>query len=458
MRVIVCGAGQVGSNIARQLAREGNDVTLIDQDPDLARKIGDELDVRTMVGHASHPDVLENAGAAEADMLIAVTHSDEVNMVACQVAHSLFDVPKKVARIRSQQYLQPIWADLYSRDNLPIDVITSPEIEVANAIARRLKVPGAFDTVSFADGKVQVIGVRLDENCPIVNTPLRQLTELFPDLNIVVVGIYREGKMLVPSSNDQMFSGDEVYFAADVEHVARAMPLFGHEEQEARSIVIVGGGNIGLHLSQSIERTMKNVSLKLIEFDRKRAEFIQEQLEDAIILHGNALDPEILNEANVNRAETIVALTNDDEVNILSSLLAKGQGCGTAITLINNPVFSSLMISLGVDVVVDPRATTVSEILRHIRRGRIRGLHSFQDGAAEVVEGEALETSKLVGKELKNVKLPQGTIIGAILRDDAVIIPRGKTIIKPNDRVVIFALSKAVRNVEEMFSVGLEFF
>lgn len=458
MRVIVCGAGQVGSNIARQLAREGNEVTLIDQNPDLARKIGDELDVRTMVGHASHPDVLENAGAAEADMLIAVTHSDEVNMVACQVAHSLFDVPKKVARIRSQQYLLPIWADLYSRDNLPIDVITSPEIEVANAIARRLKVPGAFDTVSFADGKVQVIGVRLDENCPIVNTPLRQLTELFPDLNIVVVGIFREGNMTVPTSNDQMFSGDEVYFAADIEHVARAMPLFGHEEQEARSVIIIGGGNIGLHLAQNIEHSMKNVSLKMIEFDRKRAEFIQEKLDDVIVLHGDALDPDILNEANVSRAETIVALTNDDEVNILSSLLAKGQGCGTAITLINNPVFSSLMISLGVDVVVDPRATTVSEILRHIRRGRIRGLHSFQDGAAEVVEGEALETSKLVGKELRDVKLPQGTIIGAILRGQEVLIPRGKTVIKPNDRVVIFALSNAVRHVEEMFSVSLEFF
>ncbi|MEP5700806.1 MAG: Trk system potassium transporter TrkA, partial [Sneathiella sp.] len=198
MKVIVCGAGQVGSNIARQLAREGNDVTLVDQNPELVRKIGDELDVRAMVGHASHPEVLENAGAGEAEMIIAVTYSDEVNMVACQVAHSLFDVPKKVARIRSQQYLDPIWADLYSRDNLPIDVITSPEVEVAEAIARRLKVPGAFDTVSFADGMVQVIGVRLDESCPIVNTPLRQLTELFPDLNIVVVGIYREGKMTVP--------------------------------------------------------------------------------------------------------------------------------------------------------------------------------------------------------------------------------------------------------------------
>ncbi len=458
MRVIVCGAGQVGSNIARQLAREGNDITLIDQNVDLVRKIGDDLDVRGMVGHASHPNVLEEAGAAEADMIIAVTYSDEVNMIACQVAHSLFDVPKKVARIRAQEYLLPMWSDLYSRDHLPIDVIISPEVEVAHAISRRLKVPGAMDMVSFADGKVQVIGVRLDESCPIVNTPLRQLTELFPDLNIVVVGIYRSGKMIVPSSDDQMFPGDEVYFTADVGHVARAMPLFGHEEQEARSIVIVGGGNIGLNLAQLIEQDMGNVSLKIIEHNQARAELIQEQLQNTIVLSGDALDPEILTEAKVNRAETLVALTNDDEVNILSSLLAKGQGCESAITLINNPVFSNLMTSHGIDVVVDPRATTVSEILRHIRRGRIRGLHSFQDGAAEVLEGEAMETSKLIGKELRDVNLPRGTIIGAILRDDQVIIPRGDTVIKPNDRVVVFALSNAVRKVEEMFSVSLEFF
>ncbi|MCR9213597.1 MAG: Trk system potassium transporter TrkA [Proteobacteria bacterium] len=458
MKVIVCGAGQVGSNIARQLARESNDVTLIDQSPDLVRKISDELDVRAMVGHASHPDVLDRAGANDADMLIAVTYSDEVNMVACQIAHSLFDVPKKVARIRSQQYLAPMWAHLFSRENLPIDVITSPEIEVAQAIERRLKVPGAFDTVSFADGLVQVIGVRLDESCPIVNTPLRQLTELFPDLNIVVVAIYRDGKMLIPASDDQMFPGDDVYFAADTNHVARAMPLFGHEEQEARSIVVIGGGNIGLHLARFIEQNMRNVSLKLIEINQKRAEFILEHLENTVVLSGDALDPDLLHEANVARAETVVALTNDDEVNILSSLLAKGQGCETAVTLINNPVFGNLVTSLGIDVVVDPRATTVSEILRHIRRGRIRGLHSFRDGAAEVVEGEALETSQLVGTPLRDIKLPVGTIIGAIIRGNEVEIPRGDSVIQTDDRVVILGLRNAVRKVEEMFSVSLEFF
>lgn len=458
MKVIVCGAGQVGSNIARQLARENNDVTLIDQSAELVRKIGDELDVRAMVGHASHPDALERAGAYDADMIIAVTYSDEVNMVACQIAHSIFDIPKKIARIRASQYTNPLWAHLFSRENLPIDVIISPENEVAQAIERRLKVPGAFDTVSFADGKVQVIGVRLDESCPIVNTPLKQLTELFPDLNVIVVAIYRDGKMIVPASNDQMFPGDEVYFAADVNHVARAMPLFGHEEQEARSIVIVGGGNIGLHLAQFVEKNMRNVSLKLIENNKARAEKITDDLERAVVLHGSALDPDLLQEANASRAETIVALTNDDQVNILSSLLAKGQGTKTAVTLINNPVFGNLVTSLGIEVVVDPRATTVSEILRHIRRGRIRGLHSFRDGAAEVVEGDALETSLLVGKPLRDINLPPGTIIGAVIRGNEVEIPRGDSVIQADDRVVILGLQESIQKVEEMFSVGLEFF
>jgi|TARA_R100000005_G_scaffold95553_2_gene77456 trk system potassium uptake protein TrkA len=458
MKVIICGAGQVGSNIARQLAQENNDVTIIDQSPELVRKIGDALDVRAMLGHASHPDVLERAGAYDADMLIAVTYSDEVNMVACQVAHSIFDIPKKIARIRSQDYINPLWAHLFSRENMPIDVIISPEIEVARAIERRLKVPGAFDTVSFAEGKVQVIGVRLDESCPIVNTPLKQLTELFPDLNVIVVAIYRDGKMLVPASNDQMFPGDEVYFAADANHVARAMPLFGHEEVEARSIVIIGGGNIGLHLAQFVEKQMRNVSLKLIEYNRARAERITDDLERTVVLHGSALDPDLLQEANAAHAETIVALTNDDQVNILSSLLAKGQGTKTAVTLINNPVFGNLVTTLGIEVVVDPRATTVSEILRHIRRGRIRGLHSFRDGAAEVVEGVALETSLLVGKPLREIKLPPGTIIGAVIHEDKVLIPRGDSVIEADDRVVILGLRDAIQKVESMFSVGLEFF
>jgi trk system potassium uptake protein TrkA len=458
MKVIVCGAGQVGFNIARHLASENIDVTVIDQSAELIKKIGDLLDVQGMVGFASHPEMLERAGAAGADMIIAVTFADEVNMVACQVAHSLFNVPTKIARVRSQSYLQPIWRDLFSRDNMPIDVIISPEIEVARAVTRRLEVPGASDMIPFADGKIQVIAVRCGEDCPIVNTPLRQLTELFPDLNIVVVGIVRGDTVIAPSGDDQMLSGDEVYFAAFSGHVERAMTLFGHEEREARRVVIVGGGNIGLFLAQQLEAEHPDVKTKIIEIDRARAEYVADQLGRTVVIHGNALDREILDEANVGTAEAIVAVANDDEVNILSSLLAKRDGCKRAMTLVNNPTYPALVSSLGIDVVISPRATTVSTILHHIRRGRILSVHSVAGGAAEVIEAEALETSPLVGKPLRDVDLPAGITVGAVVRGEESIIPRGDTRIQAHDRVVIFAVSDVVKKVEQLFSVRLEFF
>ena len=250
MKVIVCGAGQVGFNIARHLALENNDVTVIDQSPESIRRISDTLDANGVVGHASHPEVLEQAGISDADMIIAVTYADEVNMVACQVAHSLFDVPTKIARVRQQSYLAPIWANLFSRDHMPIDVIISPEIEVARAVSRRLQVPGAFEMIPLVDDRVKLIGVRCQDDCPLVNTPLRQLTQLFPELNIVIVGLMRDGKAIVPSSDDQMLPGDEAYFVVDSDQVARAMAAFGHEETEARRLLIFGGGNIGLFLAQ----------------------------------------------------------------------------------------------------------------------------------------------------------------------------------------------------------------
>ncbi|MCG8691188.1 MAG: Trk system potassium transporter TrkA [Minwuiales bacterium] len=458
MKVIVCGAGQVGSNIARHLAAENNDVTVIDQSPDLVRKISDMYDVRGMVGFASHPDMLESAGAADCDMLIAVTFYDEVNMVACQVAHSLFNVPTKIARVRSQSYLNPGWANLFSREHMPIDVIISPEIEVARAVNRALHVPGAIEMLPFAEDRVRLIGVRIDEDCPIINTPLRQLTELFPDLSLFVTGIVRGDRVIVPSGDDQILPGDEVYFVADTLHVGRAMPVFGHEEKEARRIIIVGGGNIGLFFARQLEHDHASMKVKVIESSRARAELIADQLTKTVVLHGDALDSEILDEANIRAAEAVIALTNDDEVNILASLMAKQQGCVKAITLINNQAYGSLISSLGIDVVVNPRATTVSSILQHVRRGRIRRVHSLRDGAAEVIEAEALETSSLVGSELRDIQVPDGIILGAIVRGDDVLMPRGDTVIQRHDRVIIFAQRDKVRTVEKMLSVRLEFF
>ncbi|WP_207459620.1 Trk system potassium transporter TrkA [Azospirillum sp. SYSU D00513] len=458
MKVIVCGAGQVGANIARYLASEGNDVTVIDLKPELVQRLSDTLDVQAMVGHASDPDVLEAAGAGESDMIIAVTQVDEVNMVACEVAHALFNVPTKIARIRNQSYLKPIWADLFSRDHLPIDVIISPEIEVARAIARRLRVPGAFDMIPLADGRVSVVGVYCTESCPVLNTPLRQLTSLFPDLALEVVAILRNDHTIVPHGDDQMLPGDEVYFVCDTRHLSRAMAAFGHEETEARRIIILGGGNIGLCLAEELEEKHRDVTVRIIEMDKTRAQHVARRLSGTMVLHGDALDCEILEEANVAATETVVAVTNDDEGNILSSLLAKRYGAKRAITLINKTTYSALVTPLGIDAVVSPRGITVSNILQHVRRGRVRAVHSLRDGFAEVIEAEALETSAVVNTPLREVKLPSGSIVGAIVRGDEVIVPRPNTIIRPKDRVIILAAIGQVKKVEKLFAVRLEFF
>jgi trk system potassium uptake protein TrkA len=458
MKVIICGAGQVGFNIARHLAGENNDVTVIDQSPDLIRKISDQLNVQALVGHASRPDVLERAGAGSADMIVAVTFADEVNMVACQVAHSLFNVPTKIARVRAQGYLQPIWRDLFSREHMPIDVIISPEIEIARAVTRRLQVPGAIDMIPFADDRIRVIAVRIEDGCPIADTPLRQLTELFPDLHIRVMGIIRDGTVVVPGGDDEMSIGDEVYFAVETTHLERAMAAFGHEEKEARRVIIVGGGNIGLFLAEALEAEHPNVSPKLIELDTKRSQYVAEQLTRTVVLNGDALDRELLEEANVQATETVIAVANDDEVNILASLLAKRYGCTRAMTLINNASYAPLITSLGIDVVVNPRAITVSRILEHVRRGRIRSVHSLPDGLAEVIEAEALETSPLVGSPLREIDLPPGMIVGAIARGEEVIIPRGETVIQAHDRIIMFTVADTVKKVEKMFAVRLEFF
>ena len=458
MKVIVCGAGQVGSSIAQQLASENNEVIVVDRSPETIQRVAEALDVQAMVGHAAQPDVLEAAGAKGADMIIAVTQKDEVNMVACQVAHSLFAVPMRIARVRAQSYLQPLWSNLFSREHMPIDVIISPEIEVARAVARRLHVPGASDMIPFAEDRVRVIAVLIDEDCPLIDTPLRQLTELFPDLSIRILGIIRDDDIIVPRGDDEMHVGDEAYFAVDSNQVERAMAAFGHEEKEARRIVIIGGGNIGLFLAKLLVEESGSFAIKIIEINKARAEYVADQLDKVVVLHGDSLDSEILNEANVRLSEAVVAVTNDDQVNILSSLLAKRRGARRAMTLVNKVSYGPLMRSLGVDAVVNPRAITVSRILQHIRRGRIRDVHSLRDGKAEIIEAEALETSPLVGKPLRDAKLPAGLVVGALVRDAEVIIPRGDTVIKTHDKVVLFATKEMVKKVEKLFAVRLEFF
>jgi trk system potassium uptake protein TrkA len=458
MRVIICGAGQVGYGIAEKLASEKNDVSVIDVSPQLIRKVRDTLDVRGFVGHGSHPGVLEAAGASEADMLIAVTLFDEVNMVACEVANSLFNVPTKIARIRAQAYLEPHYMDLFSREHMAIDVIISPELEVGKMVLKRIAMPGATDIVAFGDDRIAMVAIECMEECPIVDTPLKQLTELFPDLNATVVGVSRGGRLTVPRSADQLHAGDLAYVVAAKEHVRRTLGLFGHDEEEATRIVIAGGGNIGRYVARTIEERKGRTRVKIIEADGERAASAAEALERTVVLRGSALDQKILMEAGIDEADLMIALTNDDQVNILAGVLAKRLGCKSNMALLNNPAYHDFADSLGLDAFVNPRSATISRILQHVRRGRIRAVHSVEQGAAEVIEAEALETSPLVGRPLRDLELPEGMRFGAILRDGVALKPDGSVVIRPKDRAVIFARAEIVRQVEQMFRVSLEFF
>jgi trk system potassium uptake protein TrkA len=453
MKVIVCGAGQVGSSIARHLATEGIHVTVVDVSPDQARKADESYDVRGMVGHASHPEVLERAGARDADMLIAVTRSDEVNMVACQVAYSLFKVPRRIARVRHNGYLKPIWKGLYAADQLPIDVIISPEIEVANGIARRLKTPGAFDTVPLAEGKVQLLGVHCNNKaCSLLGRSLREVAASGAP-GIVIGAILRDGKAFVPRGDDHVLQGDDIYVITETAQVDRVMSFLGHEEQVARRIVIVGGGNVGLSLAQRLARDAPAVSLKIVEHSRERAEFISRELgDDAIVLQGDALDKDVLREAQVDRAETVIAVTNDDETNIFASVLAKREGCSRAITLVNKSSYESFLPTLGIDAVVSPNAITISTILRHLRPLSISGLYTLREDFGEVIEATALEGSRLVQGALREIGTPDGMLIGAIVRKGDVIIPNGSTQVQSGDNVIAVVTYQALHKAERMLA------
>ena len=458
MKVIVCGAGQVGFHIAKHLADQSNDVTVIDRSPDLVRKISDSLDVQGLVGHASDPAMLAQAAAKDADLIVAATQSDEVNMVACQVAHSIFNIPTKIARIRNQTYLKDKWADLFARTAMPIDVIISPEVEVAEALTRRLELPGAFNMLPFVDDTVRVVGLRLEENCPVVDTPLRQLTELFPNLRTTVMAVIRGDRVFVPTGRDQLQVDDNIYIAVASETTERTMAVFGHEEKAARRVTIVGGGNIGVYLAQRLEKRHKDLILTLIEIDPDRALKAAEALENTIVINGDALERDIQAEANVADSETIVAVADDDEVNILASLLAKQQGCARAITLMNNPIYGSLVGSLGIDVALDPREITVSSIVQHMRRGRIRGLHSIREGQAEIIEAEVISSSELVGKSIRDLRLHNEVRVGMIVRGGEAITPKSDTSFEAGDRVVVLVLSDYVKKMEQYFSARVDYF
>jgi len=462
MKVIICGAGQVGLGIAERLAAEGNDVSIIDSQLSLVERANEVLDVRALQGNGAHPDVLERAGARDTEMLIAVTLYDEVNMVACQVASLMFNIPTRIARVRAQSYLDRDWKGLFhsgrERPGFAIDYVISPEIEVGNAVLRRLELPGAFETFSFVDGNMTAMGVSCGAECPVIDTTLSDLADLFPDLPAAVVAIVRNSELHIARSDDRLQVGDDAYIVVPTKHVARTLKIFGHDETQARRVIIAGGGNIGLYVARAIERREPNMRTKIVESRRERAIEVAELLNRTVVLNGSSLSEDLLREADVQAAETLVAVTNDDQVNILTSVLAKQLGCERSVCLWNSPGYANMIRSFGIDAQVNPRAITTSRILQFVRRGRIRGVHAIHNGRGELLEGEALETSPLVGRPISKLKAPDGIRIGGLWRNGQPVQVRGDTELRPKDRVIVFARADLVHEVEQMFRVSPSYF
>ena len=458
MKVIICGAGQVGWQIARHLSGEKNDVTIVDYNADLVRRATETLDVQGVAGFASYPDVLERPGARDADMIVAATHSDEVNMVTCQVAHSIFGITRKIARLRARSYMDAIYSDLYRRDHLPIDVVISPEREVAEAALQRLAAPSTFDTESFMNGRAQLLGISLDEDCPVLNTPLRQLTDLFSTLRAIVVGIRREGRLFAPEPNDQLFADDQIYVFTHVEDVNRTLDIFGKATKKQERIVIIGGGNVGLAVAQALEARTDRIRAKIIEKNRLQAERAADSLQRTIVLNGDGMSAELLAEANIDRTDAVLVVTDDDKTNILAAVRAKQAGCRMAIALVNDPTLVPLMGALDIDAYINPRATTVSSILRHIRHGRVRAIYSIGDAEAEVIEAQVLSTSPVAGRLVREIEFPEGVLMGALMKGEKVVKPTGDTRVDEGDVIALFCMSGDVPEVERLLQVSIDFF
>jgi trk system potassium uptake protein TrkA len=455
MNIIICGAGRVGFTIAKLLTEQNHSVTVIDQSSEDIQKINETLDVKAIVGKATYPLILEKANAVEADMIIAVTRNDEINMLICQIAYTAFNIPKKIARIRSQNYLDPKFSKLYNKENLPIDVIISPEIEIAKSIQRKLESPGALDNVPFADNKIKLLEILIEDSCPIAEIKLNELTKKFPKLNANILGVIREEKFIFLKKNDVIKKNDKAYVVINSLQMKETLSAFGHDEKISNKILIIGGGNIGLNLAKNIEQSFEDARLKIIEKDKKRAEFIANELNNTIVINGNGLDEDILSEVNLEDVETVIALTNDDEDNLmLSVLVEKFSKDKKTMALINKPNYSILKSSLKIDDLIDPRMTTVSSILKHVHKGTIETAYSIMNGDYEVIEADIIETSELINKELKNCELPDEIKIGAVLRKNEIIIPRSNFIFKNEDTVVFLANKDQLSLVESMFRLS----
>jgi len=461
MNIIICGAGRVGFTIAKILSEQGHSITVIDQSSDDIQKIDDSLDVKSIVGKATYPSILEKANASDSDMIIAVTRNDEINMLICQIAFSIFNVQKKIARIRSQDYLNPKFTKVYNKENLPIDVIISPEIEIAKSLQRKLEAPGALDNVPFAGNKIRLLEILIDENCSLKDIELNEITKKFPKLNANILGVIREDKFVVLKKTDIMLEGDKAYVVINATQMNDTLNAFGHNEKISNKILIIGGGNIGFNLAKNLEESFDSARVKIIEKNKERAELIASQLNNTIVINGDALDEEVLIEANIDEAQTVLALTNDDEDNLMVSVLVEKFAKDNSelsqkrtMALINKPNYSLLQSSLKIDDFIDPRMNTVSSILKHIHKGTIENAYSILNGEYEIIEAEIIETSELINKELKNSNLPDEIRVGAILRGEDVIIPKSNFIFKKEDIVVLLAKKDFLHVVENMFRIS----
>jgi len=455
MNIIICGAGRVGFTIAKLLSEQNHSITIIDQSSEDIQKINASLDVKAIVGKATYPSILEKANASDADMIIAVTKNDEINMLICQIAFSIFNIQKKIARIRSQDYLNPKFSKVYNKENLPIDVIISPELEIAKSLQRKLEAPGALDNVPFAENKIRLLEISVNKTCPLIGIKLNELTKKFPKLEANILGVVRDEKFIIFKKNDVMKENDKAYVIINASQMQLTLSAFGHNEKISNKILIIGGGNIGFNLAKNIEQSFDSARVKIIEKDKNRSEFIASELNNSIVINGNGLDEDVLAEANLNEIETVLALTNDDEDNLMVSVLVeKFSQNKRTMALINKPNYSLLQSSLKIDDLIDPRMNTVSSILKHVHKGTIETAYSILNGEYEVIEAEIINTSELINKELKNSNLPEEIRIGAILRGEDIIIPRSNFVFQKEDIVVFLAKRDHLSVVENMFRIS----
>lgn len=462
MKIIILGAGQVGASLAENLSSEANDITVVDLDEGRLRELRDRLDIGVVNGPASHPDILQQAGIEDADMLVAVTNNDEINMVACQVAHSLFRTPTKIARVRATAYLTN--HSLFDSGAIPIDVLISPEQLVSDYIYRLIEQPGALQVLDFADGKAQLVAVRAYHGGPLVGQELRYLRKHMPKVDTRVAAIYRRNRAIMPSGSTVIEVDDEIFFIAARNDIRAVMGELRRLEVAYRRIIIAGGGNIGLSLAKKLEG---RYNVRVIEYNKQRCIQLASKLERAIVLHGSGTDQDLLLEENIEQTDVFLALTNDDEANIMSSMLAKRLGARKVMTLINNPAYVDLVQGGDIDIAISPQTTTIGSLLTHVRRGDMVAVHSLRRGAAEAIEiiahGDS-KSSRVVGRALEDIDLPEGANIGAIVRqtpdgDSQVIIAHDNVVVQSGDHVIVFLLNKKhIRDIEKLFQVGFTFF